>query len=204
MDVNKTQPNLAGYIDASYSTDKPILIKISQQTNWFIYLLPLITIITVIASTFLSLKTIKIKSDESISSLKDSNKNLVNINNKSILEENERSQRTIVTNNRQEWINTLRDEITSFLAVVAVTSPDQKATELSEIEQKSLWLHNYKIQLLLNPNEVDHVELVDKIRAEINNLITCNGETLISDMISTSQKILKREWDRVKSFEKTS
>jgi len=203
-DINLTASNLVAYIEGAYSTDKPIPIKISQQTNWNLYLLPLATIISVLAGTTLSLRTIKIKSDESISALEGSNRNLVNINNKSIFEEHERSQKTIIANNRQEWINELRDEITRFLTVVALIPPSQELTQISEIEQKSLWLHNYKIQLLLNPNEDDHIELVGKIKDEINNLIACNEETLISDIISISQKILKREWDRVKSFEKAS
>jgi len=203
-DINLTASNLIAYIEDKYSTEQPIPIKISQKTNWYIYLLPLITIIIVIANTFLSLRTIKIKSEESISVLKDSNTNLVEINNKNILEEHDRTQKSIIANNRQEWINSLRDEITSFLAVVALIPPSQQLTQISEIEQKKLWLHNYKIQLLLNPNEKDHVELVDKIKAEINNLISCNEETLISEIISISQKVLKREWDRVRSFEKAS
>jgi hypothetical protein len=202
--INLTASNLVGYIEDAYTTEKPIPIKINQKTNWYIYLLPLITFITIIASTFLSLRTIKIKSYESISALKASNKNLVEINNKSISEEHDRTQKTIIANNRQEWINSLRDEITQFLAVVASTSPSQHPTQISEVGQKKLWLHNYKIQLLLNPKEEDHVELVEKIREEINNLIYQNEETLISDIIAISQKVLKREWDRVRAFEKAS
>jgi len=192
-DINLTASNLVAYIESAYSIEKPIPIKINQKTNWYLYLLPLITVITIIASTLISLRTIK-----------GSNKNLVEINNKSISEEHDRAQKTINANNRQEWINSLRDEITSFLAVVALIPPSQQFTQISEVEQKKLWLHNYKIQLLLNPREKDHVELVDKIRAEINNLIHCNEKTLISDIIAISQQVLKREWDRVRSFEKAS
>ncbi|NMR28071.1 hypothetical protein HH219_21575 [Pseudoalteromonas sp. NEC-BIFX-2020_015] len=203
-DINLTASSLVAYIEDAYTTEKPIPIKINQKTNWYIYLLPLITIITIIASTLLSLRTIKIKSHESISALKASNKNLVEINNKSISEEHDRTQKTIIANNRQEWINSLRDEITSFLAVVASTSPSQHLTQMNEAEKKNLWLHSYKIELLINPKEKDHVDLVDKIREEINNLINLKEETLISDIISISQKILKREWDRVRTFEKAS
>lgn len=203
-DINLTASNLVAYIEDVYTTEKPIPIKINQKTNWYIYLLPLITIITIIASTVLSLRTIKIKSHESISALKASNENLVEINNKSISEEHDRTQKTIIANNRQEWINSLRDEITGFLAVVASTSPSQHSTEISDVGQNKLWLHNYKIQLLLNPNEEDHVELVKKISEEIDNLIYQKEETLISDIIAISQKILKREWVRVRGFDKAS
>ena len=78
--INLTASNLLTYVQNTYSTDKPIPIKISQKTNWYPYLLPLITIFIVLATTFLSLRTIKIKSNESIAALQDSNKTLVNIN----------------------------------------------------------------------------------------------------------------------------
>lgn len=203
-EINSTVSNLVSLIEGKYSANKSISVEINQPVNWHPYLLPLITIIIVIASTVVSIRTIKVKSKESLSALKDSNKTLIDINNNSMLEEHDRSQKTIITNNRQEWINSLRDEITSFLAVVASTSPSQKVPDIPDREMKSLWLHSYKIQLLLNPSEDDHIQLVNKIRAEINNLNEQNGQTLISEIISLSQQILKREWGRVKSFEKSS
>ena len=87
---------------------------------------------------------------------------------------------------------------------MASTSPFENPTQISEAELKKLWLHNYKIQLLINPKVKDHAELVEKIKEEINNLILQNEKTLISDIIAISQKILKREWDRVRAFEKAS
>ena len=199
--INTTASNLVTLLEERYSDNKAIPIKISQPINWYPYLLPFITIFIVIATTYLSIRTINIKSKESLSALKNSNQTLVNINNKSILEEHNRSQRTIITNNRQEWINSLRGEITSFLAEIASTSPSQSLEEISSNDMKNLWTHSYKIELLINPKEDDHKKLVELIRKEIRHLNQLSSNTLISEIISLSQKILKREWDRVKSFE---
>ena len=203
-EINATASNLVTFFEEKYSGNKPIPIEISQPVNWYPYLLPLITIFIVLATTYVSIRTIKIKSQESLSALKNSNQTLVNINNKSILEEHNRSQKTIITNNRQEWVNSLRDEITSFLAVVASTSPSQSIPDIPSDDMKKLWIHSYKIELLINPKEDDHKELVRLIREEISNLTTSSDSTLISEIILLSQKILKREWDRVKSFENNS
>ena len=202
--INAGASNLVTLFEEKYSDNKAIPIKIIQQVNWYPYLLPLITIFIVLATTYVSIRTIKIKSQESLSALENSNQTLVNINNKSILEEHNRSQKTIITNNRQEWINSLRSEITSFIAIVASTSPSQSPQDMSSDDMKSLWIHSYKIELLINPKENDHEELVELIREEISNLQTSNESTLISEIILLSQKILKREWDRVKSFENNS
>lgn len=202
--INATASNLATLLEEKYSDNKAIPIKISQPINWYPYLLPLITIFIVLATTYLSIHTINIKSQESLSALENSNQTLVSINNKSILEEHNRSQRTIITNNRQEWINSLRSEITSFLAEVASTSPSQSLEDIPFNDMKSLWTHSYKIELLINPKENDHKKLVELIRKEISNLNASSDNTLIREIISLSQKILKREWDRVKSFENNS
>ena len=202
--LNATASNLVTLIEEKYSDNKAIPIKVIQPINWYPYLLPIITMFIVIATTYLSIRTINIKSKESLSALENSNQALINMNNTSILEEHNRSQRTIITNNRQEWITSLRNEITSFLAEVASTSPSQSFEDISSEDVKSLWTHSYKIELLINPKESDHKQLVDLIREEINNLNALNDSTLISEIISLSQKILKREWDRVKSFEDKS
>jgi hypothetical protein len=204
LEINATASNLVTFFEAKYSNNKPIPIEISQPVNWYPYLLPLITIFIVIATTYVSIRTIKIKSQESLSALENSNETLVSINNKSILEEHNRSQKTIITKNRQEWINSLRDEITLFLAVIASTSPSQTAQDVPSDDMKNLWVHSYKIELLINQKEDDHKELVRLIREEISNLNTSNESTLTSTIISLSQKILKREWNRVKGFEDNS
>lgn len=199
--INSTASNLVNYFEGQYSENKSIPISISQETNWYPFLLPLITIAIVLASTYLSIRTIQIKSQESLIALENSNETLVAINDKTISEEHDRSQKIIITNNRQEWINSLRNEITLFLGVVASTSPSEQPEDMNPDDLKSLWNHSYKIELLINPKEEDHKELVELIREEISNLTTSKEVTLISDIISQSQKILKREWERVKTFE---
>jgi hypothetical protein len=201
-EINATASNLVKLLEKQYSNNKPIPIEISQPINWYPYLIPVITIIIVIATTFSTNRTIKVKSKEALDALKDSNQTLVSINNKSIREENNRSQKTIITNNRQEWINSLRDELTLFLAEIASTSPSQSSKDLPAEDMKNLWIHSYKIELLINPKEDDHKELVSLIRQEITNLHTSAETTSISKIISKSQEILKREWEIVKGFEK--
>ena len=66
--------------------------------------------------------------------------------------------------NRQKWINTLRDEISNYLAIMARTAgatasrTDDQAYLRTCIED--LCRSESKIQLLLNPKENDHVALI--------------------------------------------
>ena len=64
------------------------------------------------------------------------------------------------------------------------------------------------IKLLINPNEADHQELVrliecadEKLIESINNKISNRSEfeTIGRDIVTQSQIVLKKEWQRVKS-----
>jgi len=61
----------------------------------------------------------------------------------------------------------------------------------------------FKVELLLNPNETDHGEIVDKMR-EIRMLVFLKEDhseqidILIDELLSVSKKVLKREWNVVK------
>ena len=130
---------------------------------------------------------------------------------KQILNENiirselERSREAIVSNNRQKWINTLRDDISKFLASTTKLVSDKSESNNGGLKRENvdaLWLEFYKIQLLLNPNEEDHNNLISYLRdviAAINDTDSFTNKR--SDVIETSQIILKREWERVKRFE---
>ena len=59
-----------------------------------------------------------------------------------------------------------------------------------------------KIRLLINPNEADHLKLVENISVPITG---CQTDEDLKKMITAreelpiiAQKILKREWERVK------
>ncbi len=117
------------------------------------------------------------------------------------------------SNNRQEWINTLRDSLAEYISemvLVSGRSYSGNATEAEYLEStKSLSRIESKIELLLNPNEKDHQELAkllegssrDCWRQNVDNfrelpLISSNNRKRI---VALSQKILKREWERVKA-----
>ena len=69
---------------------------------------------------------------------------------------------------------------------------------------------NYKIELLINPNEEDHARLAQLVTDIASSLrlakvekanIDTNLDEKRGELISLSQKILKREWKRVKKGE---
>lgn len=105
---------------------------------------------------------------------------------------------------RQEWINDLRNtliELTSKSAHYMVAgTEDRKDSEYYRITELE-----HKIKLLINPLEDDHTKLVESI-SELTTSLYRGGlenETLFwekhREIISISQKILKREWERVKN-----
>lgn len=127
---------------------------------------------------------------------------------------------SVVSNNRQRWIETLRDLIASFCAKAAVTAPvrarvlgetgilaSADAKALSRIEE--LIKTHIKITLMINPLEADHQDLVAAISrtvaalraSPLTDLPDESVEKLIEDVIVKSQAILKREWARVKRGE---
>ncbi len=118
-----------------------------------------------------------------------------------------------VTTSRQQWINNLRDTIADFLAKTSMVyclakkhyANDQSIPRIEQVSQL-----NNRIHLLINPNEDDHAKLaslVDDISKSLK-LAQTEGKDLIRDfgdkqdeVLILSQKILKREWERVKSGE---
>ena len=108
-----------------------------------------------------------------------------------------------VSNNRQQWINTLREEFTGFLTDIDTRVilrndgqnwPDEYRRTLSE----SLRRRIYKIELLINPHEDDSVELVQITKTALEHGLSSDDEKIFIEKI---QKLLKREWERVKSGE---
>lgn len=119
---------------------------------------------------------------------------------------------SVVSKNRQEWINRLRNEISEFLKEIQHTPSAYAADaiDLSKaIEKHGLILSRVEIiRLLINPNEPDHQDLVRQVKIASKKVIesinrkTGNAaelERISSNIVTTSQSILKREWERVKS-----
>jgi hypothetical protein len=183
--------------------EEPLKIRLLQPTNLYIFVLPLVTIFIVIGSAFISLRTIKIKSQESLDALENSNNNqtLIGKNNNEF--ERLKSQEIIVSNSRQQWINALRDELSSLISHLTeyrFVNSDRQFQIFSKV-----WAELYKIELLLNPTEDLHEKMIKELR-EIVWL--CHGNDQTSNfmekrevVLSLSKEILKQEWRRVKSFD---
>lgn len=136
------------------------------------------------------------------------------------------SKAEALAKNRQEWINSLRSSISSFIAsamelysvnlilqtptgIVQETSND--TIEAANLHRSILSKHaavkgqarRYlaHIELHLNLNEYDSVELV-KIARDLYQASDNQGNVyLLSDrLIEASQLVLKKEWERVKKM----
>lgn len=110
-----------------------------------------------------------------------------------------------VSNNRQAWINALRDEVTGFLTdaeLSIVVRDEMRLSDEREHEQlrirRALTTHIFKVRLLINPTEGESTTLVEMLQdVEINDLTDSRREAIVAH----TQKILKTEWERVKSGE---
>jgi hypothetical protein len=106
---------------------------------------------------------------------------------------------TVVSTNRQKWIDNLRDALAELIAVHLVAFSTKKLSD-PEISTKVFHLQN-KILLLTNPAESDHVKLTDIIEKIINsspNDPNVDVWELQRQMIEISRRILKTEWVRVR------
>lgn len=120
------------------------------------------------------------------------------------------SRRQTTATLRQQWIDKLRDEISEFLSIInhymIVDAPLGPDDDEPEVYRRLLYLES-KIQLMLNRHEHDHKELIAMIGEAI---VTIHKDSSLEDekinliseihnrIISLSQEILKREWQRVK------
>ena len=95
---------------------------------------------------------------------------------------------------RQAWINNLRDEMAEFQSygVHPGTNPAQ---------EREFYKLGTKIELLMNPGDPDYPVLQKQM---YEFLSVSDGDVIDkysrnAEFIETCQKILKREWDRLKS-----
>lgn len=121
---------------------------------------------------------------------------------------------SVISANRQEWINTLRDCIAEFQVKAKIVTVETKLasqdstsfasdpTSFDQAVEKIRVLLN-KVALLINPNETDHADLLklmEKVDLCINedSIDDEKHDSLQKEITSLAQKILKREWERVK------
>jgi len=202
QEIQKTTNKLLGMTSDEQEKLPYLKVHLLQATNLSIFAFPIATLIIVLGGIFLSLRTLKITSKESLSALDRSNKNQFKINEINNQSERSKLQKSIISSNRQKWINTLRDELSSLvshLAQYAKSSPELQI----EMNQKVGGELN-KIELLLNPEESLHKELIEELRSAF---LMCSKEGEFKDqeqrnvILTIAKKILKQEWIRVKSFE---
>ena len=122
------------------------------------------------------------------------------------------AKRQVISPIRQKWIDELRELMSQFL------SESRKVIVLSEgcgllnadktdesAFQKLLYIEQ-KLGLMLNPNEEDHSELVKLVHAITEDVQHGGGNLIdfgnrLGEATTLCQKILKYEWQRVKSGE---
>ena len=124
---------------------------------------------------------------------------------------------TVISANRQKWIETLRDTLAELIALL-------RAALVVKSKWKDKWdrgrgplnadpamlekfehivLSRSKIDLLINPTDADHQLLYEAIETAISRLgaeASLEAETRrdIQTIARVGQAILKREWQRVK------
>lgn len=112
----------------------------------------------------------------------------------------------VLSKNRQDWINTLRIEIAGFISSVTMVLP-MLLTQKDSLEMhkllSQLQLHLAKTKLLINPKEDDHTALISKMESVKNHVMSFKGQPqeLTDELVALAQKVLKREWERVKAFQ---
>ena len=97
-------------------------------------------------------------------------------------------------------------ELTSEAHHLYIAAADEDTVEGSaknEIARRRMLFLEQKLRLMLNPNEADHQDLIDKIRALVHVAETYDPRRaefggLHESVTDLSRRVFKREWDRVK------
>ncbi len=117
---------------------------------------------------------------------------------------------TVLSGNRQQWINTLRDTIAEFQSsTVQIFSDrfyrDDKPSAQEHLRKvERITFLRAKANLLINPVEEDHKKLVELINEALAIALLKKTEAadrmteLQWSLTTVAQGILKREWNRVK------
>ncbi len=122
------------------------------------------------------------------------------------------AKRQLISPMRQKWIDELRELMSQLLSesrkVVVLSEGygllDAEKTDESAFH-KILYIEQ-KLGLMLNPNEAEHSELLKLVRVIAEDVQLGAGDLIkfgsrIDEAEKLCQKILKHEWERVKSGE---
>ena len=122
------------------------------------------------------------------------------------------ARRQIISPIRQKWIDDLRDLVSTLLSKCRASLIMHEGHGLLDKDSpdeallKEILFLEQKLQLMLNPNEKDHQDLVKLVRAITDDVQHGAGNIIefgqrISDAAACCKGILKREWERVKHGE---
>jgi hypothetical protein len=99
---------------------------------------------------------------------------------------------------RQDWINALRNDLADFIS--AAGTPDVEGSAARGISAMA------RINLRLNPKDPDFDHFIDRMHDLSSMIHSAKDKDTIqawglanADLIDISQRILKREWDRLKA-----
>ncbi len=111
--------------------------------------------------------------------------------------------KTVLSENRQKWINDLRESVSEYIAVHSLLEKGTSDPK-SDIEQiKNLTFLQTKIMLMLNPNEESSLKLTEemaKISKPKKDRTDIDATEVKAKIMVLTQKILKTEWERVKKI----
>jgi hypothetical protein len=118
------------------------------------------------------------------------------------------ASKQIVAPMRQAWINTFREKLAEFTSAAShywnVRQIATGTVELKDEEQRRLAQLEHEIELLINPSEQDHKDLVETIKQIPWRLERGTDEfgefnPLMDKATALGQRIFKTEWDRIKN-----
>lgn len=112
---------------------------------------------------------------------------------------------------RLQWIEKLRSEIADYLTTLHMVYVKTQVDEKKAREDlfgaiETLVAIRYRIELMLNPNETSHVELISKLDGVIEQLPSeekatdANFLSVLKEVLSAAKPVLKAEWNRIKTW----
>lgn len=124
------------------------------------------------------------------------------------------AHKQVIAPMRQKWIDNLRDRVADIIStahwyyvsgmdeVVSLAEDEDWERESQQVDRKLIFLLN-QVELMLNPNEKDHIDLIAALR-EVVHAAHRSGSAppSIADAVEKAnticKQVLKREWEVVK------
>lgn len=118
-----------------------------------------------------------------------------------IAEQRRQSKQQVISPMRQGWINALRDSVAETLSQASLFHLRSEPPTSGDRDQ--LAAREAKLELLLNPDEIDHRDLLGAVRFVVNS-IGADGKEFHDGhrkAVALAQKVLKQEWEVTKQGE---